>query len=372
MKYNKLFAVLMILCSIRSYTDIINVNPDPKGEPWYTGGLVQNDENDLFLSALPRMTIPDDDIGIDLPASYDITESEYFRNIFTQSDGSCAQASMIGYIYTYKANKVNNATPATLPINQYPTHFTYNFVNNNSGGRFSTFEQAIRISSELGIPNSEAWKEETGDYLAGEIGIWMSGYEKYKEALHTKSKLTDQPNGGYVIDVNCDDNQSALETLSNVKYYLSEQMVTDQNISIDGPLSIGMNMGLGADYEFALISLGIGNPIRYPMMINTDTDYNLVDHALTVVGYDDNIGYDFNKDKKINNSVDINGDRVVTLDEWELGALKVVNSWGKDWPIDDESGEPIGEGYFYLPYRFIHKLTKYEFCRNGSRNRFNS
>jgi len=56
----------------------------------------------------------------------------------------------------------------------------------------------------------------------------------------------------------------------------------------------------------------------------------VVGHALTVVGYDDNITVDLNADGMITNDIDINNDRVVDLHDYERGALIVVNSWG-DW-----------------------------------------
>ncbi|MDA3884706.1 MAG: T9SS type A sorting domain-containing protein [Candidatus Delongbacteria bacterium] len=355
MKLSKIITFFLVLCFVEAYSELVNINPDPNGEPWYDGGLVLNEEGEAFLNSLPRMSIPNNDIGIDLPESYDISESQHFREIFNQSDGCCAQASMIGYTFTYKVNKINGTTASAQLANQFPTHFTYNFVNRNSGGRSSTFGQAIKIASESGIPNSEVWNELTGDPLAGDIGFWMSGYDRYKEALNNRSILTEHPTGGYVIDVNCDDNKSEKETLANVKYYLSEQLITHQNVSVDGPLSIGMLMTMGS-YEMDYI-LGDGFPVikTHPIMISTGTDFYNTSHAMTVVGYDDNIRYDFNKDGRINNSTDINNDGEVTMAEWEVGALKVVNSWGAHWPDFDDGG------YFYLPYRFINKLTRYNF-----------
>jgi C1A family cysteine protease len=40
-----------------------------------------------------------------------------------------------------------------------------------------------------------------------------------------------------------------------------------------------------------------------------------VDHAMTFVGYDDSIRYDFNNDGKCTNDIDITGDSIVPEDE---------------------------------------------------------
>ena len=47
----------------------------------------------------------------------------------------------------------------------------------------------------------------------------------------------------------------------------------------------------------------------------------MVGHALTVIGYDDEIGVDLNNDGEITNDIDINGDDVVDMGDWEMGAL---------------------------------------------------
>jgi len=56
-----------------------------------------------------------------------------------------------------------------------------------------------------------------------------------------------------------------------------------------------------------------------------------VNHAMTFVGWDDNVSYDFNNDGNITNDVDINNDGTVDMKDWEKGALIMVNSWGTYW-----------------------------------------
>jgi hypothetical protein len=72
-----------------------------------------------------------------------------------------------------------------------------------------------------------------------------------------------------------------------------------------------------------------------------------VGHALTVVGYNDSIRIDRNGDGEYTNTVDINGDHVVDLNDYEKGALIVANTWGKSWGDN---------GFAYVPY---HLLGRY-------------
>ena len=48
---------------------------------------------------------------------------------------------------------------------------------------------------------------------------------------------------------------------------------------------------------------------------------------MTIVGYDDAVKLDFNGDGQFTNDIDINGDFIVDMNDWEIGALIVVNSW---------------------------------------------
>ena len=67
-------------------------------------------------------------------------------------------------------------------------------------------------------------------------------------------------------------------------------------------------------------------------------------HALTIVGYNDYVHcYDLNDDN-IYENVDLNGDSIIQLSECEIGAFKVVNSYGIGW----------GDlGYIYVPYKLM-------------------
>ena len=47
-------------------------------------------------------------------------------------------------------------------------------------------------------------------------------------------------------------------------------------------------------------------------------------HAMTIVGYNDSIRYDYNEDGEYTNDVDINGDEVVDLKDWEIGGFRIL------------------------------------------------
>ncbi|MFO7809875.1 MAG: hypothetical protein R6V47_00695, partial [Candidatus Delongbacteria bacterium] len=62
------------------------------------------------MDTWPKLTLPDHYAGTikDLPYKLDNSQLKYFRPVFSQKRfGSCAQASGIGYVFTYHMNFLN-------------------------------------------------------------------------------------------------------------------------------------------------------------------------------------------------------------------------------------------------------------------------
>jgi len=290
-KYLVLFLTFLILTSIKSQN--LNINPDKNGEPWIVGGLrVPTEEEIASIKVLENISEKNKK---SLPQTLDNTQKMFFRPIFNQSNGSCAQASGIAYNFTYEINRIRN-TDASILENQYPSHFTYNFLNGGNGDNGSWYSDGWNIIKANGCPNSLIY----GGLSINET-FWMNGYGNYESAM--ENRVHEQ----FAINV------STPEGLTTLKYWLFDHLEGSET----GGLA---NFSAGVTNEFTLSS---GNKITH--------FGHTVNHAMTIVGWNDNIEFDFNGDGQITTNVDINEDNIVDMRDWEKGALIMVNSWGTSW-----------------------------------------
>jgi hypothetical protein len=295
--------VIFFQFQLFSQSDLININPDPNGEPWWAGKLrTLTPEDHEFLNSLPKLKIPDNQQGKDLPVSVDNSEQPYFRPIFSQEGGSCGQASGIGYCFTYEID-FERGIPANTLQNQYPTHYSWNFLNGGSGGG-SWYFDGWRIIQANGCPNIVDWG---GHFAYGGESRWMSGYDEYFNGMYNKVYEI------YSINVGTAD---GLEIFKNWIY-------DHLNGSDAGGIAC---FGAGVSGSFYMASLPAGTPeAGKAVVVNWDESVN---HAMTFVGYNDEIRYDFNNDGQYTTDIDINGDGTVDMKDWEIGGVKLANSWG--------------------------------------------
>ncbi len=295
----KFFLLINLFFLLEISAQLRNINPDPNGEPWMVGGLrVPSDEE---LQQIPKLEISSEDYGksaIQFPQQFDNSTQTFFRPIFNQFDGSCAQSSGIAYTFTYEINRLRG-TSANIPENQYPSHYTYNFLNGGSGNNGSFYTDGWNIVKDNGCPTIA---EYGGLRYGTSAKYWMSGYTDYETMMNDRVK------DYFSIDV------STPQGLDMLKHWFMDHL--------DGSSTGGI-------VNFAA---GVGGILFNMTNNNIITRWApQVDHAMTFVGWDDTIAYDYNNDGQITNDVDTNNDGVVDMKDWERGALIMVNSWGTGW-----------------------------------------
>ncbi|MCP4547214.1 MAG: T9SS type A sorting domain-containing protein [bacterium] len=299
--------------------DVINVNPDSAGEPWLLGSCFDlTSKQQERLRCSPRLLLLPGDRAV-LPIEVDNSTQMFLRPVFAQSHGSCGQASGVGYAFTYEINRLRGLD-SSLPDNQYPTHFTYNFLNFGSGNNGSLYLDGWDILTELGCPSLPTYGGLAGHGSRG----WAHGYDLYREAMGNRA-LTSM-----TIEV---DTAEGIETL---KAWLHDHA---DGSAVGGVACFAAGAVVGFYSEAALPA---GTPHAGEMVI-TEWDHRM-NHQMTIVGYNDEIRFDFNNDGYYTNDVDLNHDEVIDVRDWEIGGVRFINSWGAGW---------ANGGLAFMPYRLL-------------------
>lgn len=218
---------------------LINVNPDPNGDPWWAGGLSEiTPEIQAELDAIPMLTLSTKSLSTPLPSVVDNSKKNWFRPIFNQDGGSCAQASGVGYLFTYEINRVRNlpANEEWHIDNQYPTHYTWNYLNKGTGAG-SWYYHGWNIINTSGIPTVEEygglWKDIS--VADGRRTIWETGYEKYNSSMDNR-----------VINWYQSINVSTPQGLETLKHWINDH---GEGAETGGLANFACYMW-GASYEF--------------------------------------------------------------------------------------------------------------------------
>lgn len=295
-----------------------------------------SEKDKAYFASFPEYKLPENKLKRTLPYKVDNSESIHFRPNFEQVGYSCAQASSIGYLFTYEIN-VKRDADGSLPENQYPTHFAYNFMNSGIDAVGINFFETYEILKQCGTPNVETYGGMCPDpYTWGWNSHlpWLSDYNIYYQGM--KNRI----NGVYSFKVN------TIEGLNTLKNWMYDH-------------------GNGSENGGCAIFFGSCNsntPTYLP--VGTEEEGKLVltqishdaDHALTFVGYNDSICVDFNNDGQYTNDIDLNGDDIIDIRDWEIGGLKIANSWGSWWG---------NEGYIYIMYKVIAEIDNPEIHQYG-------
>ncbi len=274
-------------------------------------------QDSIYLSKLPVLELPDHFRGRDLPVIHDNSGSQYLRPIFSQIVyPNCMQASSIAYGFTYEINCKREVSSA-LPENQYTTHFAWNFMNGGHGWFGVNYLHTHDVLFRNGTPNLVDYD---GFYTGGGER-WMTGYDKYYHAMQNRIE------GIFAIPVNTEDG------LLTLKHWLYDHL--------DG-LPVGGVANFIACSPWNYTSLPDGTPEEGKLVMVGFCPEAL--HGMTIVGWNDSIRFDYNGDTRYTNDEDITGDGIIDMQDWEIGGVKFVNSYGDQW---------ADSGYCYMMYRTL-------------------
>ena len=274
----------------------------------YGRGLLQEEPDEQYLYK-PNTGISSYSLPTALPNAVDISATKYFPTIQSQGSlGSCTAWSSTYYQYTYEVARLKdwevkspNGTNNTSRV--FSPKFTYNLGNggSDSGLGYST---AYTI---LGTQGSATWAEFPYVGSAGTNGInyleWPTNAAVYKNALNTK--LSKQ---AYVYVNTAVSGTNLSSSINSMKTWLSE----------------GRAIWVSSYWNLKTTTVpGYGAVATHDVTGSSG-------HAVTVVGYDDNLTV------------------TTAAGETLKGAFKIANSWGSTWG---------NSGYIWVMYDALYSVS---------------
>ena len=241
--------------------------------------------------------------------SVDNTKNKYFPAIGDQgSIGSCGSWSMTYLQASYTFNKARNLDGKDTKNVMSPM-WTYNMTN-QGGNNGSTLVDIVYLLSEIGAVSIEdvpAYTTTYNRYQYGDLhardGLWLKAQE---------NKIND----AFIVDLKTEEQQTPITSpddtdLDTIKMLLdSGEILTASSYAYKWKTEkIQANSEVPGNDEH------VGEQI-----VSRNDGYQYGGHRITIVGYDDDIWVDINKNGKV--------------EEGEKGAFKIANSWGEDWGND--------------------------------------
>jgi hypothetical protein len=239
-----------------------------------------------------------------LPTSVDLSGSTYWPPIYQQTHWVCNQVASSYYMLTYETNLVKDITSASAQ-NQFSVYFPWNFGNGGYGWFGDNYVITMEMIKKLGVPkHQDCMPDQSRD-----SSVWISGYDTYFNAMHNRIK------DYYGIKVN------TIAGLATLKSWVYNHGGSDY---YGGTATFLANIASGGDGRFAA-----GTPEEGDYVIQKCGNNAL--HARTIVGYSDLVCFDYNNDGQYTNNLDLNGDGIIDVRDYEKGGFKLAESFGAAW-----------------------------------------
>ena len=262
-----------------------------------------------------------------LPSSVDLSSNKYFPPVGNQAGlGSCATFSSVYYQFSYAVNE-NCDVQATYENTRSP-QIVYNFINAGSTTDTGTwYGSNYDFLRYFGAPTMKEVPYSDADFLNWHTyeGVWREGI---------RARLKD-----YFVydDIGIDDKQITSPDdpdLDTYKTALNEGKLLGYSTYVYSWKTTTLKQNPDAPENDKYAG-------EYCVTVCDGTDGA---HAMTIVGYNDDIWTDINNNNKV--------------DSGEMGAFKIVNSWGDGY---------CNDGFVWIAYDALNKVSCVDGVDNSNR-----
>ncbi|MEE0858161.1 MAG: starch-binding protein [Acutalibacteraceae bacterium] len=252
--------------------------------------------------------------NVSLPESVDNSESEFFPEIDSQGGlGSCTSWAQVYYQFTYTMNKDMNRT--TTPENTFSPQWTYNLVAGTTGMPGAYFDTYTLMRRQGNVMLSQVPYDQNCSTLSPDEEIWKTSIRyRLKDYQHFDSVGEDESK---ITSADDSDLEAIKTSLSNGDVLAYSTYVNSWNCTnIKTNSKAPENANYAGEYIVTSLTGSKGA------------------HRMTLVGYNDNIW------------TDINGNN--TVDDGEMGAFKIANSWGDGYG---------NQGFMWVAYDALNSVS---------------
>ena len=227
-----------------------------------------------------------------LPSSVDNSTLKYFPAIGNQgSIGSCTCWAEVYYAFTFASCKARDV--AATGKNVMSPAFIYNKARSNASSLSSSGTNSYTIFhllTDIGTPSNTS----VNFSMDSSCNSWFPTQEIWKEAMKNRMHNYTSLSTPKTITSPTDSDLDVMK-----RYLANEQLITYTTYF---------------NWTYTTIPNGYPHAGEY---IATQSKYKPSTHRMTIVGYDDSIWVDINKDG--------------VVQEAEKGAFKIANSWGTSY-----------------------------------------
>lgn len=286
-----------------------------------TGGLPSSstptiDVNENLSSSSSPLALPD---------SVDLSESECFPEVGDQGIiSSCTAWATTYYQFGYQVAAMNSWNAKNDPTKQFSPKWTYNLINEGKD-EGSAITSAYRVLSSQGAVRYSEFTPNSFDESISEFTEWYLDKDGMKQALQYRvSEYKHLSFARSTADTPIISSKSGCLTIMKSLLNSGKVLTFDTDIT---------------EWDYEKLTNQYDTSLNKQYVCIKQINVDDVDdwHAMTIVGYDDNITYD------------LNGDGVIQA--YEKGAFKIVNSWGTDY---------CNDGFVWVMYDALNKVSNAE------------